>query len=170
MAIFNKNERRIRAAFNAVHKEFDEHLESINANTEEILEGRYMIEELFERVNKLSEDLLEVKELLGERSEQYEPIHLSAQQQEIFLAVYMHERGVSYSQLARESRLPVSVVQETVFDLITKGIPILKQRREEDIILSLDIEFRERQSKHNLVQVDEAQSRFVRQESQTSLF
>jgi hypothetical protein len=172
MAIFSSNEKRIRDAFNTVHKEFEEHLETINANTEEILENRYMINELSGRIAKVADDISEIKDILATESlsePAYEHIELTLREQEVFLVLYMNESGVSYSQLTKYTSLPISVVQDLVFDLISKGIPVLKQRKESDIILSLDIEFRERQTQHNIVGIDEQVGKLMSKDLQLTL-
>jgi hypothetical protein len=172
MAIFNSNEDRIRQAFNTVHKEFDEHLETINANTEEICENRYMLNELSERISKLSDDISVIKEALQSQTIIDDPIpniELSLREQEVFLVLYMHESGVSYSQVARHTSLPISVVQEILYDLIAKGVPVVKQRRESELTLLLDLEFRELQSKHNVVGIDEKLSKLLTKEMQLTL-
>lgn len=172
MAIFNSNEKRIRQAFNRVHQEFDMHLETINSNTLEIQENRYMVEELSERMAKISDDIAEIKELLSTQREtqpEVQHIELTVREQEVFLVLYMNESGASYTRLAKHTSLPISVVQDIVFDLISKGIPVVKQRREADIILSLDLEFRERQSRYNIVGIDEQVGKLLSKDMQLTL-
>lgn len=172
MVLFNNKDQRIRKAFNAVHQEFDEHLETINANTQEILENRYMLNELSDRITRLSDEISFIKDALTQEASINEPVEtvdLSIREQEVFLVLYMNESGVSYTQLARHTSLPISAVQEIVYELIGKGIPVVKQRRGTDLNITLDIEFREQQSKHNIVGIDDKLSKILTKEMQLTL-
>ena len=172
MALFGNKEKRLREAFNAVHLEFEEHLDSINTNTQEVLENRHMLLELQERITKLASEITDIKAQLGEESlsePAYEKISLTLREQEVFLVLYTSERGVSYEKISEQLSLPVSLVQELVYDMIVKGVPIIKQRRESRICVSLDLEFREYQSRYNIVGIDESVSKQLSKDFQLTL-
>lgn len=160
----------MRQAFRAVREEFDDHLQAINDNTEEILENRAMILEIQERLCKLSDRISEIGLRLDD-ADRYAPIDLSLREQEMFIVLYTASQPVTYAEFAKRLTYPVSLIQELAFGLIQKGIPVVKQRSEMgELRLSLDIEFSERQTKHNIVRIDENLSRQLSRELQTSLF
>lgn len=172
MALFSNKDKRLREAFNAVHLEFEDHLDSINRNTGEILENRHMLLELQERITKLASDITDIKAQLQEPEAvqpMYEPIELSLREQEIFLTLYTADNPTSYDHLAKRLSLPVSLIQELAYEMVMKGVPIIKQRDEQGVRLSIDIEFREQQSKHNLVGIDEAVSKQLTKDLQLKL-
>lgn len=172
MALFGNSDKRLRSAFNAVHREFEEHLESINGNTQEVLENRYMLEELQERLSKIASDVADIKQRLDEAPSNepiYETIDLTLREQEVFLVLYTSEQGVNYNTISQRLSLPVSLVQELVYEMIVKGVPIIKQRTEHGMRISLDLEFREQQSKHNLVGIDEGVSKQLTKDFQLTL-
>lgn len=172
MALFGNSDKRLRTAFNAVHREFEEHLESINGNTQEILENRYMLEELQERIMKVAADVADIKARLDESPDDtpmYESIELSLREQEVFLVLYTQEHGASYTEIAERLTLPISLIQELIYDMIVKGVPIIKQRTERGVNIRLDLEFREHQSKYNLVGIDEGVSKQLTKDLQLTL-
>lgn len=151
-----KREKKLRAAFAAIKNDLDNHLEDINENTQEIFENRHMIADLHERLCKLSDQLHEVRLRLDASDMRYPScIELSLREQEVFLVLYTATDVVAYSEVSRQVSLPVSFLQEVTYSLIQKGIPVVKQRDEQGrVLLSLDLEFKEEQSKRNIVGID----------------
>ncbi len=149
-------EKKLRAAFAAVQQDLDIHLDAINENTAEIYENRQMISDLHERICKLSDQVSELRLLVEQSPSRYPSrIELSLREQQVFMALYTAESGASYSDLSRSTCFPVSFLQDATYELVQKGIPIIKQRSEAGhIILSLDLEFKEEQSKRNIVGID----------------
>ncbi len=151
MALFNRdNERRIRAAFNAVHREFEDHLQSINENTSEIMENRYMIISLQERLDKIASDIACLKRQLSHTI----PNRLSVREQEVFLCVYSEQRGVSVSHISARLQLPVGVVEDVLESLRIKNIPLYFRETDSGMFVTLDPAFRELQSTRNVVGIE----------------
>lgn len=171
MVLFSNKEKRLRDAFNAVHLEFEEHLDSINTNTQEILENRHMLLELEERITHIAANIAEIKSELQtvDTSPAYEKIDLTIREQEVFLLLYMHESGRSYERLSEELSLPISLVRDLIYDLISKGVPIIKQRTNNQLVVSLDLEFREYQSRFNVVGIDQGVSKQLSKDFQRTL-
>jgi hypothetical protein len=165
-------EKRLRQAFNAVKEELDDHLDAINDNTEEILENRAMILELQERMCKLSDRLSELSLRLEEPvlEERFSCVELSLREQEVFLSLYTASAPASYAVVSRQLSLPVPLLQELVGSIIGKGVPVQRTRDEcGDLCLSLDPEFVELQSKHNIIGINNNISAQLSREFQQSL-
>lgn len=172
MALFSNKEKRLRDAFNQVHLEFEDHLDSINTNTNEIFENRTILLELSARIEELACELADVKRMLADDSTTldapYKPIELTLREQEVFLSLYTSSE-ITYEELAQQLTLPVSLVQDIVYDLIMKEVPVIKRRQASRVYLSLDLEFREYQSRHNIVGIDEGISRQLSKDLQLTL-
>jgi len=149
-------EKKLRDSFDAIKQDLDIHLDAINENTAEIYENRQMISDLHERICKLSDQLCELKVRLDESEVRFPMnIELSGREQEVFISLYTQASPTQYSDLSRTVSLPIARVQEVVYSLIQKGIPVLKQRSESgNILLSLDIEFKEEQTRRNIVSIN----------------
>lgn len=148
-------EKKLRAAFAAVQQDLDLHLDEINENTAEIHENRQMIADLHERICKLSDQVAELRLVLDGSSRYPSRIELSLREQEVFMVLYTASEPVTYDVLSSRVCVPVSVLQDITYQLVQSGIPVIKQRDELGRIqLSLDLEFKEEQSKRNIVGID----------------
>ncbi len=167
-----RKEKRLRQAFGAVKEELDEHLDAINSNTEETLENRAMLLELSERLCKVQDALAGFQMRLEDPAfGRFSRISLSLREQEVFLLLYTAAGPIGYAELSRRLSLPSSHVQDLVFALIQKGVPVIKQRSPEGrFLLLLDIEFHELQARHNIVGIDDNLSKQLSRDMQLSLF
>ena len=161
-----RKEKKLRSAFRKIRDEFEMHLDSINTNTEEIFENRAMVLELQDRMDKLADKVHESSSF----EEEYPQIELTLREQEVFLVLYTAAEAVSYPQLSRQLSLPVALVQELTFSMIQKGVPVIKRRNDSGgVLVSLDIEFAELQSRKNIVGIDQNLSAQLSRELQMSL-
>ena len=163
--------QKIDTSFSGLKDEFNDHLEAINENTNEIqLNYEYMCE-MDQKIAKLSERMDEVTMLLRkqagimiEERPVFEISPLTKKEKEIFQALYVleEEKGsVSYTDIGRRLGLPESLVQSYTANLLEKGVPIIKRYVHNQVFLKLDTVFREIQAKENLVGIDPSISESV---------
>ena len=172
LLIINK---KLKKAFNTIKEEFDEHLGSINENTNEIqanYEYLFNIDSKIDKLNEKIEDLqlfinrLVAKDDKEHNEEQvYNHIFLTTKEKEVFLALYTmaEEKGpITYKAISRRIGLTEFMVREYVLNLIEKGIPIIKKYVNQEVYLDIDRKFRHMQAKENLVEISESMAkRFV---------
>lgn len=158
-------DRKLKAAFKSIKEEFEDHLESINDNTNEIQSNYEYICKLDSRLDKVEEKLEEfalfLKQLSRENKEISQKIEfkitpLTEKEKEVFLALYILEEAapVSYKALAQKLAISEALVQNYTGNLIEKGIPIIKKYINNETFLKLNLDFRQLQTKENIVGIN----------------
>ncbi len=139
--------------FKAIKEEFDDHLDAINRNTNEIQGNYEFLCELEKKLDKISErlDFIDTK-LFG--NSDIKKIHLTPKEQEVFLILYSNDSGVSIEELARKLAYTYDLVEDTVDNIVLKGIPVLKQIYNGSIKLHLDLKFKDLQTRENVVGIN----------------
>ncbi len=145
--------KNIRVAFRKIESELNDHLESINANTNEIQSIYELLTELEGKMEKLSSRVDDLhlklepskKKILDFRIEP-----LTKREKEVFFSIYTDE-PITYKIISKKLHLEEIMVQEYVTNLIAKGIPMSKKFKNNEIFISLDKEFKELQAKERLV-------------------
>lgn len=162
-------DQQIRRAFDKIKQEFADHLDAINANTNEIQVNYEQLCRLEGKVDKLSERMEEMTIMLSQLfneeiqnpEEQYDIDRLTKKEQEIFLLIY-DEEETSYENLARRGGYTKSLIIAYTANLIAKGVPILKKYENNKVKLYIDKQFKEMQTKHNILNISECISQKVR--------
>jgi signal transduction histidine kinase len=157
-------EQSTKAAFSKVKEELDEHLEAINQNTSESQAQSEQLKLLEQKVDKLSEKLEHLLELLGTKHV-YRVEPLTLREQEVFIALYtMQEYKLCTAKLiAYKTGLPVPMIDEVIDALITKGVPIYRRDIDGEYELILDPLFKQEQAKSNIIQLNKDMVRHVTQ-------
>lgn len=158
----SEKDKNIRRAFSKVKDEMDDHLDSINANTNEINSNYEYIRHLEATINKLTERLeeaeLKIAEMSGEkkyRKEDFRNIILNPKEKEVFLLLYSRSGDlIDYREIGKSLGLTEELAQKYVSSIISKGIPVEKKHFENKIYLVLDNEFRTIQAKENIINVN----------------
>lgn len=146
----------IKKSFLKVKEEFDVHLDSINQNTGEIQNLYDYMQEIDGKIEKLNERIDELHLYLApEKQEAQFSVELSHREQEVFIILYAAESGVTAIDIARKLGFTDEMVQRYVYNMIMKGIPILKQFEGEKMFLHLDLKFKDLQAKKNVLKLDE---------------
>ena len=167
--IINKN---LKKAFNTIKEEFEEHLSSINENTNEIQANYEYLCNIDSKIDKLNEKIegiqLFIKHFTNEKTiddskkQDYNHIFLTTREKEVFLALYTmaEEKGpITYKAIARRIGLTEFMVREYIINLIEKGIPVVKRYVNQEVYLDIDQKFRHMQAKENLVDINESMTR-----------
>ena len=164
-------DKGLKADFSKIKKEvedqFEDHLQSINENTNEIQSNYEFMCELDAKIDKFAERIDKIQLFLqsnsnfiaeGEKTFDIRP--LTKTEQEIFMVIYAleDEKGiVSYRDIALKTGLAESLVSNYIASIIEKGVPILKKYVNSRPFLKLDSEFKTLQAKENLLMIDTAQ-------------
>lgn len=146
----------LNQSFNQIREELDTHLDSINGNTNEIQNLFDYLSEVELKVNKLTERLDEVTLAMNPELKTAKfDIELSLREQEVFMCLYTSERPLTLIDVARRIGLTEDMINNILYKLITKGIPIIKSYRNESMFLQLDSGFKDLQARKNLLNIDE---------------
>ncbi len=163
--------RRLRTAFSKIKEELAEHLDSINDNTNEIQSNYEYLCEIDSKVQKLEEKMEEVLMFLrqsgGEVSlsapEMPDKIRLTQSEQQVFLI--MHNLGATqplcYRDIAAILSIQEHLVRAYVGSITSKGVPVIKKYNHDGVRLSIDDDFRELQTKMNVLGISEDVNRKV---------
>jgi len=129
--------KRLKKAFNTIKEEFEEHLGSINENTNEIQANYEYLCNIDSKIDKLNEKIEEIqlfiKYLANEknRDDKKKPTHnhifLTTREKEVFLALYTmaEEKGpITYKAISRRNML----IRRFIL-ILTKSLGICRQRK-----------------------------------------
>ncbi|MCK5283359.1 MAG: winged helix-turn-helix domain-containing protein [Nanoarchaeota archaeon] len=151
----------IRALVDEVKEELDEHLESINQNTNEISSNYEYLCEFDYKINKLSEKIEQIHLFLEDnfnfklpKKPKFEPKPLSNNEQDVFLILYTLEEkkgSVSYPDIAKRIGLSEELVSQYITRMIEKNVPIIKRYVNNKPFLRLDPQFKRIQAKENIL-------------------
>ena len=151
------------AALQGIREEFDDHLESINDNTNEIQANYEYLCRLDAKIDKLSENIERIQNWFSRftgmpsEEDQLKEIKLTEKEKEVFLVLYTasNEKLVTYADVAKALRESEFLVRSYITNLIEKGVPINKQYIQNTTYLFLDKSFREQQAKTNMLGISQ---------------
>jgi len=158
---------RIRNSFkyelNSIKHEIEDHLQTINENTNEISANYEYICEIENKIDKMRERLDRIEmgiesrpEVIVEKKKSFEIRRLNKREQEVFLVIYTleEEKGsITYGDIAERLGMSEHLAGSYVTSLIEKGVPILKKYVNSAPHLRLDPEFKTLQTKENILQL-----------------
>ncbi len=159
-----KVKQQLDAAFKGIREEFDEHLESINDNTNEVQANyEYMcrldakIEKIAERLDEMQARLSTIVPLSHYDEEPAVPaIELTQKEKEVFLILYAsEEKPLTYKDIARIMGDSDLLISGYITNLIEKGVPVIKKYMGHSAYLMLDRRFRELQAKNNMLAINQ---------------
>ena len=139
----------------------DEHLQSINENTNEITSNYEYITELEAKVEKLTERLDQMQNAIHSISQK--PVTtvakikpLTREEEEVFIILYtlQEEKGsVTFTDIAKKTDFSEELVSDRINSMIEKGIPITKKFINSEPYLRLDKDFKTLQAKENVLKI-----------------
>jgi biotin operon repressor len=150
----------LRKSLNDLKEQVEDHLISINENTNEIQSNYEYCFEIESKINKLQERMDEISMILttGKTNEQTKIPNLTTVEKGIFLALYTltEEREyISYYEIAEAVNLSETLVMNYITILIEKGIPIIKNFSDGITRLKLSSYFKTLQTKSNILKINE---------------
>jgi helix-turn-helix protein len=146
----------LKNSFEKVKEEFNDHLDTINQNTNEIQMLYSYLSEIDSKIEKLSERLDELSFTKENVTlEQKFDIQLTTREEEIFLALYTATKPMTTKEIAHFLGLTEELVNIHVYKLISKSIPISKNIENQNIYFSLDKTFKDLQARKNIINLNE---------------
>jgi len=162
---------RLNQSFEQIKEQFEDHLEAINENTNEIHSNFEYLCELDRKIDKLSERIEELNNLIrqqrGETAEKkgFSLQPLTKKEKEVFYALYIlteQRKYTTYKEIARRVSYTEDLIAAYITNLIEKGVPVLKKYSDRVVYITLDPRFREVQAKENIVGVNTILTHWIR--------
>lgn len=146
----------IRAAFLKVKEEFEEHLQAINENTDEINASHDALGELDGKMEKLNARIDTIHMMFQQLLLQTRvSIELSVTEQRVFSLLYTY-LYVPMVEIGVKTGLSQAEVDDVFTSLADKGVIIIRKVKDEETYLKLDDDFRRLQEQHQMVKVSPA--------------
>lgn len=155
----------IAKSFSKVRQEMDNHLDSINENTNEIQSNYEYMCELDGKMDKLGERIDEIQYVLeslmgrgAQKEEEYTvSSKLSIHEQEFFLRLYTlsDKETLTLAEMARRMGFTHKMAENHIKTLKKKGIPVKRVAVGDKIGYFLDKCFKDQQARRSLVKIDE---------------
>ncbi len=148
----------LKSAFDKIKLQFEEHLEAINENTNEIQANYHMLKELEEKMGELHAKIESIQLHLSRLSPSFEykndvPFDiqpLSINEKRLLQVLLATSRFLSYGELAKTMNLSVSLIRSYVTNLIGKGVPVIKKYLGGKPFVTVDEKFRELQEREDI--------------------
>ena len=153
-------EKGIKTAFKEVKSELDEHLDSINHSTREIQSIYDYLSELDAKIDKMNERIDEIHMVVNPEIENQNNIELTNREQEVFMVLYSEEK-INLKEIAKKLGFTQEMVNKYIYNLISKGIPVLRTYEENIVSFSLDLKFKDIQAKRNILNINESISKEI---------
>ena len=143
-----------------IKEQVEDHLQSINENTNEIQSNYEYSMEVDEKINKLAERIDELSMLagLGKKVKKSEMPKLTIVEKQIFLALYQicdEKEYATYLEIAKMVNLSETLVMNYMTILVEKGVPIIKSYSKDVTKLKLSSYFKTLQTKKNILKINQ---------------
>jgi len=145
-----------------IKHEFEEHLQAINENTNEIAANYEYTCELERKLDRVSERVDQIQMYLEAegnpitKTNNFDIKRLNRKEQEVFLVIYTleEEKGsLTYEDIAKKLSISEQLTAGYVTSMVEKGVPIMKRYINSKPYLRLDPEFKTLQAKENILQL-----------------
>lgn len=162
--------KSLKSSFATVKEEFEDHLQAINENTDELNAQVNLISMLESKIDKLNEKYEAI--LLNFEKMQKKNIEISILEQRIFLVFYTAADNLPFTigDLARKTNLNELMIRKAITSMKEKGIMLSERVIEGLTYFYLDFEFKQKQIKENLISLDDNLLRTVNETSLTKFF
>ena len=160
---YSRLNKNLRQEFTKIKQQFEEHLQAINENTNEIAANHEYLCGLESKLDKLSERVDQIQMYLESNSNivvakrnNFDVKKLNRMEQQVFLVIYTleEEQGrLTYFDIANKLDISEELAASYVTSIIEKGVPILKKYVNSRPYLGLDPEFKTLQAKENILQL-----------------
>ncbi len=157
-------ESKIKASFDKIKAELEDHLYAINENTREAENNHEFLCELDNKIAKLTERIDDMQLILTKIMQtSASDISLTEDEQKVFLILYTlgEETLLSYGDIARKLNVPEILVRKAISSMMIKGVQIIEKQIGKDSFFELDSKFKDEQMKRNIVKIDEKITKLV---------
>lgn len=153
-------EKAIRKSFSAVKEELNVHLETINQNSTEVQTIYDYLEEIDSKIEKLNERIDELQMYVNPAADESQfNVELTHREQEVFMVLYSEQKKITAKEVAKRLGFSDEMVNRYVYNIISKGVPILKQFVDGEVFLYLDLKFKDLQTRKGVIHIDESISK-----------
>jgi predicted nuclease with TOPRIM domain len=152
-------QKGLKNAFKAIKSEMNVHLETINQNSSEIESIYQYLNELDSKIEKLNERIDEVQMFVNPQQDEQFAIELTNREQEVFLVIYSENNLISAKDISRKLGFTDEMVNRYVYNMISKGVPLLRQYKDNEVLVSMDLKFKDLQARKNVLKIDESISK-----------
>ncbi len=143
----------IRKAFVKIKDELDDHLEAINQTSNDVHEFGAFLSEIEAKMDKLTERIDEIEMKLNPAKPFKSDIKLTLREQEVFMVLYMG-KSFTLTEIAKRLGFTDDMVNLYLINMITKGVPVVKELHDDLLVFSLDHEFKDLQARRNVLEID----------------
>ncbi len=151
------------ATLKGVREEFDDHLESINDNTNEIQANYEYISKIDERMERMENRLEQLESWMSRLTgipiaeEEEKRIFLTEKEKKVFLILYTasEDERITYGRIAEDLGENEFLIRGYITNILEKGVPVQKRYFERQVYLSLDRDFKEKQAKSNILGISQ---------------
>ncbi len=140
-------------SFKRIRQELEEHLSTINENTSEIQALFDYLQDLENKINKISARVDQIQLNQEEDISRPSVRPLNQTEKKIFLVLYTEVEPLSYREISDKVNLPASLVPEAISALVGKGVPLIRSFVNNQLFLKLDPDFKEIQAKENVINI-----------------
>ncbi|HLC46255.1 MAG TPA: hypothetical protein VJI75_00780 [Candidatus Nanoarchaeia archaeon] len=146
---------KLRQAFCTIKEEFEDHLEAINENTDELTSFHRYLCDMDTKIEKLNERLdsvhLEIRQIAADKRD----IILSIAEQKVFLMLYTFENGfLSVEDIACRSGIATEEVRQVLSSMLDKGVTLVREIAEGSVFFKLNPNFKAKQVREQVVKID----------------
>ncbi|MFO8016887.1 MAG: hypothetical protein R6U32_07345 [Candidatus Woesearchaeota archaeon] len=146
---------QIKSAFRTVNEEFEDHLDAINENTQEIHSHHEALSELNRKLEKLNDRMDELQLMVRQSYMDRKDIRLGFDEQKVFLLLYMHESGfLSFDELTSRTGFSPDYMRGLINSMLDKGVGLIREVMDGRLFFKLNPHFRAIQTKENIVSID----------------
>jgi hypothetical protein len=144
-------EEKLRKNLVLVKQNLSEHLSAINENTSELQSFFDYLQELDQKIEKLSQriDQLQLQSHIPKEKPCFVPLNTT--EKKIFLALYTEETPLNCLEISQKSGVPMSIAREFLTSLSQKGIPLTRSFVNNQTFYKLNSQFKEWQAKENVI-------------------
>ncbi|MFP4568096.1 MAG: hypothetical protein ACLFN8_04065 [Candidatus Woesearchaeota archaeon] len=157
---FKEFHKGVKTAFKEVKHELEDHLESINHSTREIQSIYDYLSELDAKLDKMNERIDELHMTLNPVIESESNIELTNREQEVFMVLYAEE-NIVLKDIAKKLGFTEEMVNKYIYNLISKGVPVLREYVSDTVSFSIDLKFKHIQAKKNILNISESISKEI---------
>lgn len=156
--------QQFKVIFSQIKEKFEDHLMSINENTNEIQANCEYLCELDTKIEKLNERLDQMQIFLQkhglevQEKPDFKIASLTKREQEVFLVLYTLDGTkdkITYADVARRTGLTEELAMGYIDNIKRKGVPIVRKHKHSKAYLKLNPYFRTLQAKQNILNLDQ---------------
>jgi hypothetical protein len=145
---------KIRNSFSIIKEEFEDHLNTINENTQEIESQYESISELNRKIEKLNERMDQMSGMIKELFQEKNSISLSPDEQRIFLSLYMNEGFIGFDDLIESAHFNADHARNLIASMLDKGVRLVREINDGKLYFKLNPHFKARQLRENVVKIN----------------